>query len=337
MDAVDANGEVVPFVSDGMFKLTASSDGKPLEIAKDKTVKVSMVQNKSSEEFDYWFFDEEKGSWDNLGDRDTLYTEESVLAEAKTMNEEATNQYLASLNTTPSTVTKYRENQDIPLELKAPVKRTKYKEGDFVFTLQSDYKNNPELLNFKNVMWKPVEKLDKASELQISKALSSRGANIQVFNDPLNQSVYSIQSTEMTVKATPVLMGKDYEKAQAKFNEYRKEYEANQNALKAQAKKAAVQSNFYSLFSLSRTGVYNCDKFYNTKLTKSNVKFRVAAKYVTDGALYVVLNEDAVIRLSSGYLSNSPKAFSLPLREVAGAMYINENSECYYAKKENLV
>src|SRR5690606_20009312 len=87
MDAVDANGEVVPFVSDGMFKLTASSDGKPLEIAKDKTVKVSMVQNKSSEEFDYWFFDEEKGSWDNLGDRDTLYTEESVLAEAKTMNE----------------------------------------------------------------------------------------------------------------------------------------------------------------------------------------------------------------------------------------------------------
>lgn len=63
----EENGKSVPFKSAGMFNLTASADGKPVELKKGKEMIVSFKSLDSTQSYNYYSYDPVKQTWTETG------------------------------------------------------------------------------------------------------------------------------------------------------------------------------------------------------------------------------------------------------------------------------
>lgn len=320
----DKTNEIVPFISDGMFTIHAQCEGKDVKLADGKEISVGTVSAKAEKDFDYWYFNEKSGSWENEGNRDKTLPKEEIVALAEAINP----QEAVSLNKAIAPPTKKSIVSPVPLAPEIA------KETDFVFNVRADYEQYPELALYKNVLWKPVADLSTKQTKDLEMQMQKAGSNVALNCIDENSQVYEISYGDKKVQARPVFIGSDkakaIEKYKSRLNQYNAEKNNAENSLTKAQKEMNLRNKTYNLFTVAKMGIYNCDRFYNYEGVKKEYTFKTKDGNV-DNFVYVVLaNNQGVIALSSAYKVKDN--YVLPTNEIVGFIHTNSKGEVYSSK-----
>lgn len=339
MNVQKKDGTIEPFISDGMFDIKAEADGKELRIAQGKELSVATPSNKTDKDFDYWYFNEKTGVWDNLGHRDSTLSKDEVMAVAEEVNS------TCSKSITKEDVTEEDEKVSIKTEVvknelktnvvkpKEPVSKS---DADFIFNIAANYEFYPELKSFGDVMWTPLNTMTAEQQIEFGEDLSKPGANVKLEPSGKEDLVFKISYSGKSIEATPVLSGKDLANAKAQYKEKMKTYNKSvedQKKIAAEIKRQISQmtprfnSKAYSLFSVASTGVYNCDKFYSYKGKKSGYICEKNGEIQLVNTFAILRDNKGVIGLSPAYMAGG--RYQLPTSEVAGFINLEDDGTAF--------
>ncbi len=155
----DSAGLRYQFESAGMMEMLAFQNGKPVNMAKDKSVHVELASNYSGTEYNLYKLDTLKNNWSCLGkDRVVSATTPSEKTEKGEKNARVdfkqTPQNL-TIETQRTDIQKEKEVQitSLPKVIAAPRKPVQAKKDKFTFNLDVDAKEFPELAVYKNVLF----------------------------------------------------------------------------------------------------------------------------------------------------------------------------------------
>ncbi len=330
MNVKNSEGQIAPFISDGMFTFQAGCNGKQVKLAEGKTISVSTPSHKTNDDFQYWYFNETKGEWESTGKREEVYNEEEIIVQAQNVNPELAKTF--SLNTETQKAIDVVRTLDANGKMKEKPKAPEsYNSKDFVFTITDTYNNYPELKEYKNVLWKPVLDLDKKDQLLLNQSMSSFGANISLNCINEDNQLYSIGYGKQEIQVRPVFIGKDKAKAEKRYKErlntYMNEVKNQEKAAEYAQKTSASFAKTYNLFKVTSMGVYNCDRFYSYKGTKKNYTFKTNTDLVDQHVFAVLSNNQGVIALSSAYKQGS--YYNLPTAEIVGFVHTDPKGDIY--------
>ncbi len=338
---VQNKGQTVPFISDGMFSIAASSQGKKARLAEGKNISVSVPSVKKDTDFDFWYFNDTKGEWENTGDRLTTYTPGQVLEKSSAINPEQTlafQQSLAPAGDPTKPIAKPLTKETTSQQLKKPLPPVKHNPNDFVFNIAASYKDYPELASFKNVLWKPVLDLNSQERVALKNGMEKFGANVSLTCKDQDLQVYAISYGSKTIEAQPVFIGSDKKKAaanyQARMQAYTETLKAEESAKKQAEKASEEYAKNYNMFAVNKMGVYNCDKFYSYAGQKDNYTFRCDKEPVKQHVFAILKNNQGVIGLTSGYMQGD--YYNLPSREILGFIYTNPQGTLSYAVQDEM-
>lgn len=242
MQAANAD-KLGQFVSDGMFKLEAESQGKMVKIAKDKAVEVFQPSDDSKTNFNSWYFDQQKGSWVDLGKRPAPCDDKKIAEVAKNLG------------------IKIAKKPEVPeTQAKGFVKA--YDPSKTVLDLTFDKKNYPELTGYSKIMWQYTGNNAAQDPDKNPNMYDGNWSNVslkRINNDDLLYTLsFKAGGKSFTTTVTPALTGKDLEKAKAalqKADKQKSVIEVTEASQKANAK-------LYNAFKVNQIGIYNCDRFY---------------------------------------------------------------------------
>lgn len=322
----DKTDEVVPFISDGMFTIHAQCEGKDVKLAEGKEISVGTVSAKTEKDFDYWYFNEKSGSWENEGNRDKTLPKEEIVALAEAVNP----QEAESLQTTlaPS------RSENIKTAKTAPLAPEIAKETDFVFNVRADYEQYPELALYKNVLWKPIADFSAKQSKDLELQMQKTGANVSLNCIDENSQIYEITYGDKKVQARPVFIGSDkakaIEKYKSRLNQYNAEKKQSENALNANQIAINARNATYNLFTVAKMGIYNCDRYYSYEGVKKEYTFKTKEGNVDNFVFAVLSNNQGVIALSSAYKVKD--TYVLPTNEIVGFIHTNSKGEVYTNK-----
>ena len=331
---VKQKGVVTPFISDGMFSIVAGCNGTTVKLAEGKSISVSTPSNKADADFDYWYFNEVAGEWEKTGDRNTTLSAEAVLAEATAVNPElAANFKVSELKAAPP------RSETQPLaetETAKPLAPESQSDKDFVFNIKADYSEYPELAGYKHVLWKPEADLNENEQRKLGQDMQASGANVALNCLNEDDQVYEIAYGSKRIKARPVYIGADKEKAVAKYQNRMKAYNAEMRKIAeaaANAQKSQEQyQKTYSLFQVTQMGIYNCDRFYSYKGQKNDYRFQAGDLNADQYVFAVLSGNQGVIALSAAYKVGD--VYKLPSAEIIGFVHTTPNGEVYAASHD---
>lgn len=334
MNVKDKDGQVKPFISDGMFDISASGQGKPLKIADGKTISVATPSEKTSPDFDLWKLDETTQEWQNLGDREKVCDEKEVLTEARKLNPDLADQLLSK---SPKVAeAESAMSGKLPGKPQEPMDA---EQAPFLFNLRADYKDYPELESFKNVMWTAANGVSKQEQDVFLAEVAKPGANLQLSLKDENAMIYQLNYGEKSIDLKPALSGSDLKAAKEEFAKKMKTYKQElANAEKVRAALAKVRQadehaqKVYTMFRLVSTGMYNCDRYYNSSLALSGFSLNAGNELLLDRVYAILNNNQGTISLSAAYLKDGE--FMLPSKDVKGFIQIREDGTAYKVKND---
>lgn len=226
----------------GMFEFRAQSEGRPVQVAEDKSVELDFASRVDGD-YDFWAFDEEAGNWDNLG----------TSAAPKPSGEvnEAATQEIQSLR---QRTQRPPINPEVPESYKMAftdldVSRTPELRGQE--TIIVAYAGNDEALMPSNNAW-----VRTASWLR------------KTLEPTPTDGVYQLTLSGQQRYAIPVRVvpqGKAMDEAKARYAEQMEAYRANLAALADREAMLAQQQTFRRLVSLQGTGIYNYDILFKLR------------------------------------------------------------------------
>ena len=219
--------------SAGMFELRASTNQEEIFIAENKDVKVNMATNVGGNDFDFWYFDETMGNWENKG----------VSKPQANLQKEETKKILAS---SPQLV---EPNKPIAFNKNKPVlnfdinleEYPELKEMDGVFWQYSGKGTAPE-----SAKWIFDEQWDYAN---IEPSATSNEYQLELKKDKKVFKTY----------VCPSRKGKDFENAMANYNAKMKDYKDNNLSLQEKKEYYKRQKDFIRSVSVGNTGIFNYD------------------------------------------------------------------------------
>jgi hypothetical protein len=331
---VTKDGVTMPFISDGMFRIEASCEGQEVKLAEGKTILVNTCSEKKNTDFDYWYLNEQSGEWENIGDRTSVLSEEQVLQKSRELNQEQATAVLAKTMAADPT-----HNSSMPTTkpaLSKPVAPIAHHSNDFVFNLGASYKDYPELAPYKNVLWKPVSKLDDKEATQLVAGMEKFGANVSLQCKDKETQVYTINYGSQSIDASPVFIGHDRKKAleayQAKMDIYQQKVKEEADQLTI-AKKAQEQySKTYNMFAVNQMGIYNCDRFYKNP-NQNSYTFVSGDKAIDQHVFAILKNNQGIVALSAGYKQDD--YYKLPGKDISGFVYTNPQGVVSYARQDD--
>lgn len=248
------------FETAGMFEFDAYQDGKPVFIAEDKRVHVTMRSITEGDDYDFFKLNEEGDNWDFI----TETTPEIV--------EDNTN---VSISAAPGV-----EDDLIEVQLPPkPLRPFKYDPNRYTFDFIFNYKYLEELAPFNNLVWQYAGKNDDENPLLEERYEDETWRDFELERIEGREGYYTLVMTsysgvEVRAEAIPVLGGKSYDKALKNFEEY----EAKVAEIKAEMRrKEQAMSNrqkIYRSMSINSTGIYNYDR-----LLKEKNAVRLAANF----------------------------------------------------------
>lgn len=328
---VKNNGVVTPFISDGMFSIVAGCNGRNVKLAEGKSISVSTPSHKAETDFDYWYFNEVAGEWEKTGDRNATLSAEEVIAQATLVNPELA----ADLKVTELQSADPVSETELLAEITEtkPLEPEKHDPKAFVFNIAADYNDYPELAGYKHVLWKPETELNEKEQRNLGLEMQASGANVALNCLSEDDQVYEISYGKKRIKARPVYIGSDKEKAAAKYKDRLKTYNAEMRKIAetaANAKKSYEQyQKTYSMFQVNQMGIYNCDRFYSYKGNKNNYKFKAGDKSADQYVFAVLSGNQGVIALSAAYKVGD--VYNLPSAEIIGFVHTSPNGEVFSA------
>ena len=286
----ETKGEVQSFVSDGMFEFNASTaDGQEVSIAKNKAIDIHMPSKDSKSDFDFWYFNEDQGKWENIGSRTELSTDAQI---DKTVQEAGVPQVEAA-------------KQEIALvkKTKAPAKKkpSEYNPNKPVIDIDFDEEQLPELSNYSQFVWQYAGKDAKQDPHKNKWVLEGDWEDMAL--EPVKGQkflfnlAFNVNGTPFKTVVTPALSGEDYKKAVADFNKEMSGLQSGIQEIKTKVKNgkadAEAQNILYNSFRVSKMGIYNCDRFYSDPTAEEfQAEFLFNNKKLSDDqSIYIVLND----------------------------------------------
>lgn len=249
----EENGQQYQFQTAGMFEINGylaspktaqlfgkskKEKGKPVFINKSKKVKVNMASFTGEQDYNFYFLNE--GKW-----------EEVKKSEAK-----------------PNSIKleKVEKEAPLPAEPKAPEKHNPKKP---VFELDINTNDFPELAHFEGIMWQFAgnNKAEDPANPSNSWLAKVQWSDITVKPNQNEEGLYrmtlSSKDKKFAMDVSPVLNGRNYQKALKKFNKSLAKFEAAKEKRKKVEQRLANEASFIRTASISRFGVYNHDRYYN--------------------------------------------------------------------------
>ena len=240
MEVLKEGGEKEWMQTAGMFEMEGeTANGDRVYIAEEKSVKVNMASYQDGE-YPFWFFDREKGNWDELGVNQPTPNPNIAKAEkalAQSGNSEAA-------------------------KMKAPVKPVKFDKKKPALNFDINYDNFPELKQMKGLVWQYSGTKDRLNPVNNKWIFKEQWDFVKLeASDKVNEynMVLTNANKNFVIPVCPSRKGKHFDKAmadfQAKAEEYR-EYVENKTAKK---QFLVAQAQFVRSFDVERFGIYNYD------------------------------------------------------------------------------
>ncbi len=245
-------GEERDFESAGMFEIKGYSGTSEIAIADGKDLKVQLASFKPEENYNHYYFDEEKGEWKEL---------------ASAVKPEKNPDFVQAQATAAATLSTL--NSDTVENVAAPLAPKKYDPNATVLNLNVDYDKYPYLKEFNGIVWQyagddaandPKNNAWLMKEKWSSVSLELADAAASTFN-------LKVISGNKTYEAlvVPALSGKAFDKALAKYQSSLTAYNTRQAQIAAMNKGSNEIYNQHAeivrAFTVSSFGIYNCDRY----------------------------------------------------------------------------
>lgn len=239
---IDEDSTKHTFESAGMFELTATQNGRELEIAKGKEIKVELATDVDGP-FDFWKLKEDSSNWE-LKDTDC---------------KPIRNPYIKD----------QRDSIDL-LETQIqpkPKKPVPYEKGDQIFDIKMIGFHEKELTDMNGVMWKYSGTDPKKNPAAIN-AFSTE-YNL-VYLEPTEADFLEYKLTfetkdkrELVLEAVPVYQGKLLDRKNKKITEILKRNAEASVQMKKLNDQLKREKELLRVFSVGEFGVYNYDCYYS--------------------------------------------------------------------------
>lgn len=234
----------------GMFEIRGEQNGQEIFIAPDKSLEVRLASFTEGDHFHDFQLNEETGEW-------KLLSENIPLVENKTRK------------------AKLRQlDEALPEE---PIRPKTRNNKAFVFDLDLDYRKYPELQSFEGVIWEYAGN-GKNDPKKNPEVFQKDWDDVQL--KPSNKRgkymlVISNDTESFSTLVQPVLTGKNYKRALAKFEQSFEKYERAKVAQKAERQRLANEAAFQRTLQVNEFGFRNCDIWSEPGRTKCLANFVV--------------------------------------------------------------
>lgn len=248
------NGEYENFQSAGMFEITANHNGDELSLASGKEITCHMMTEELEEDYNFYSFNEETKEWIEVQGQD-----KTVKTTIGKEGEETPAEF-ASLESGPEVTTFKKPLPPRKADMNLPVFEIGESENA---KKEDDTPVNAVGTVSKSVLWQfaPGYDISKAS---MDKVLSGSNWNDYTLEEVnKEQQVYRLELGKKTgdpIFITPVLFGKDYRKAMAKYEEQLKEFNEQAKKINDENQYQEKKKQFWRTASVANLGIHNWDR-----------------------------------------------------------------------------
>lgn len=252
-------GKPENFQTAGMTELRGTQGAENVYIAPGKSLQIAMAsfvgpEGELADDYMLYFLDPEQRAWEEVGQ--------------------------AQLGRNTEKKKRLKMLPALPQKPRKPSK-AEGENMDNAITMEVDYSEFPELRPFKNIVWEAVDK-EYFRKNQWSLTRTWNDVRLEEVNPDANEYklIFTNRKTTFEINVSPMLTGKDYDKALAKFQEKMGSYEKALVQREEEEKRIGYQADFRRTFQVSGFGIMNCDRYYNMASARS-IKATVE---VPDGA-----------------------------------------------------
>ena len=224
-----------------------------------------------------------------------------------------------------------RKNERDPVALNRekptkPRKPKKIGESEHSFDFAVEYDDFPELKPFKKINW---EYLDVAKVEKNEWIFAVEWNDVKLKEENREAGIYSMVlskgSKKFETRVTPMLEGKDYEKAMAEFRKKQERFEMLVRQKENEGARLSRQADFVRVFTVPRTGIHNCDRIFG--LQGPDILCRVKADVNFDREVYLDK------RMTIGYLVTGDGRVLIgcpyePNGEYMNLQFVPEQTSC---------
>lgn len=233
----DSSGQTYNFESAGMIDIRGFCREQEVFIAKDKSIEIELASLKSEIDFNTYTLNEETGKWTYIGEQEITKNEAAIKLEAieKSLKDLKKPQLPGKPNKN-SLIIQLRDMQSSPKGLK---------EFNGLLWEYLNTDANQAVLSYQNLQDEPWECKDlvmKDPESFIFSAFMENGGNTK------------------TIDVKPILTGKNFEKAKAKFSKIVDVFRAKKKRYSDQQKVYEKDAIVKRSFQVNNFGIINCDK-----------------------------------------------------------------------------
>ena len=263
----------------GMFEIKGAQNGEEIFMSASKPVKIDMVSQVAGNQYNFY----------QLGAKDCRWQDKGTAP--------------ATPNTPKIAALKKLDAELKQQQSKAKPRFVKSSQtNNFVFDLEVDYRRQPELKTFKNVVWEYTgEGADpEQNEWVFSEGTRWDGVKIEPLDNGYYEMIFHNSAQEFRTTVRPVLTDKDYDKALEAFNQRTAAATAafnEQQEFSRQYYKS--QGDLMRSFEVSEFAIYNWDCWKSSRDRRYHLdpRFDILAQEVlqktgTDNVQYYLVSSN---------------------------------------------
>lgn len=283
---VDSAGKTYHFQTAGMFRISGTCSGEPVEIASGKNINVNFASGESGS-YDIYFLDPVSGKWQ-----------------------------LASASKSSVAATASDSISKGIAEITKPVEPVKLDKNKPVLDFDVNIKGCSEINFYSGLVWQYSDNEKYPDPANSSWVFSRKWSKYSISPLNNNSSEYllclSDDKTSFTTSVVPVMSAKNYKKNLKVYTQKLAEYNSTLEKARAENARLESENKLYRSFGLNKMGIYNFDICTQPGVVAFNASYTFDDPDVKDEfnsiALYMVTNKNrSVIQVNSERFLFDPK------------------------------
>lgn len=276
----DTAGDEHVFTSAGMFEISGTQDGQPVNIRPGKSITMDFASYRNDIDFNFYSLDTATAAWT-----------------FKSTTKAEPNRLRMSLEKALAAISK------------KPAEPRAYDPSRPVINLDMDTEDHPELAGYSNIVWQYAGKgsdPEKNSWIYNTAWTSARltiaDSSTCMYNIGLSDGTRTFSTC-----AFPALKGNNYQAAMADFKKRMTAFESSEKERQEKRRRLEATSAFQRRLTVQSMGIHNCDIFDRLgKRLRKRLRFLFNEPSLNNQkdafAVYVVTGNKRVV---SGYIASS--------------------------------